>query len=257
MSLEIHAIPAFTDNYIWMLCDFNSKAVLCVDPGESAAVLHFLKEHALSLKAILLTHHHYDHSGGVADILKQHPCPVYGGKNDKIATVSQPLQEGDHVTFDAMGLDFSVVDIPGHTQGHIAYFSFPYLFCGDTLFLAGCGRLFEGTAEQMLQSLNKLKSCPDETQVYCAHEYTENNLRFARLVEPDNDDIKTRLTQVEAMRLNNQISIPALLSQEKMTNPFLRCDQDSVISAATERAGKPCKSEVEVFAQIRQWKDTF
>lgn len=240
-----------------MICDQDLGAAICVDPGESDGVLAFLAEHQLQLKAILLTHHHSDHAGGVGGIIAQHPCPVYGGKNDNIASVTQTLIEGDEVTFDEMGLSFRVLDIPAHTKGHIAYYAAPYLFCGDTLFLAGCGRLFEGSAEQMLQSLNKLKQCPDETLVYCAHEYTEQNLQFALTVEPNNTAIQQRLARVQKQRQANGITIPASMAEEKDSNPFLRCTEQAIIDSAEAHAGKSLKDEVAVFAELRHWKDNF
>ncbi len=252
--LHIKPIPAFHDNYIWCLVDDTSSHCLIVDPGDANPVIQTLEKEGLLLQGILLTHHHHDHVGGVEALLKQYPAMVYGPARDGIAgMLNHHLVEGD--IFQIMGLDFHVMEIPGHTLGHIAYFSEGMLFCGDTLFLAGCGRLFEGTAEQMQDSLNKITSLVDDTQVYCGHEYTENNLKFAQLVEPDNKNIQTRLVQVRQQREKNLPTVPGLLSLEKETNPFLRCHLPQVKRAAEAHSGEKLNKSVDVFRILRQWKD--
>jgi len=194
-ALSVLTIPAFKDNYLWLIHDGVHAAV--VDPGEAKPVLAALKEHGLRLTAILLTHHHADHIGGVPELLQHYQVPVYGPRNESIATVTLPVGEGKQIDVPGLALRVSVLDVPGHTMGHIAYVrrnpGAAWLFCGDTLFGAGCGRLFEGTPRQMMQSLEKFAALPDETLVYCAHEYTLSNLRFARVVEPDNVPLQDRV----------------------------------------------------------------
>lgn len=254
--LQIIPIPAFKDNYIWLLQNAASQCAV-VDPGDASPVLHYLAKYQLQLTAILLTHHHVDHCGGVANLLEHFTVPVYGPARESIKTITQAVHDGSAVVLPELASSFQVLDIPGHTSGHIAYYGHGILFCGDTLFLAGCGRLFEGTAEQMYHSLCTLAALPDDTQVYCAHEYTLANLTFARVVEPDNLAIVQRIKQVELQRSANQSSIPATLAVEKTTNPFLRCHLPSIKRAAEDFAAQPLDKPVEVFRAIRQWKDNF
>lgn len=253
--MRIEAIATLKDNYVWVMID-NHSAII-VDPGEAAPVIAFLKQHQLSLLAILITHHHWDHTNGITEMLREFPAPVYGPANENIAEMTNPLQE--NITFHIQGFpeDITVLNIPGHTSGHIAYHVKNALFCGDTLFAAGCGRLFEGTAAQMAASLQKMTSLHDDTQIYCAHEYTLNNLRFAQTVEPDNQQIAKRIQRVTEMRNNNLPSLPSTLSEEKATNPFLRCDSAALKASVEKHAGVSLDNEVAVFTALRKWKDTF
>lgn len=257
-SIKVGFIRAFRDNYIWTI--ESGKQVVLVDPGDATPVLNAFKQRKLKLAAILLTHKHNDHIGGVADLLKKASVPVYGPANDDIESVTHPLKEGDVITLDAVGgLQISVLDVPGHTKGHIAYYASAQklLFCGDLLFGAGCGRIFEGTPEQMYASVNKIAALPDDVQIYAGHEYTLSNLKFAQEIEPDNTDISTRIKADNEKRKKYLPTLPSTLAEEKATNPFLRADQETVI-ARMEILGKlENKSPSGCFAAIRAWKDTY
>ncbi|MBI5613277.1 MAG: hydroxyacylglutathione hydrolase [Gammaproteobacteria bacterium] len=250
-------VPAFQDNYIWLIRGRSPDRVAIVDPGDAAPVLAALAERRLTPVAILCTHHHADHVGGVAELLAQFPVPVYGPARERIEGVSHPLAEGARVIVPELGLDFAVLDIPAHTAGHIAYHGGGLLFCGDTLFSAGCGRLFEGSAAQMAQSLAKLAALPDDTAVYCGHEYTAANLRFALAVEPDNRAAQAHLAQVLAWRAAGRPSLPSTVGRERRINPFLRTHEPAVRAAAERHAGRALATATEVFGVLRAWKDGF
>jgi hydroxyacylglutathione hydrolase len=255
--LQVTSVRAFADNYIWLVhAPRDPRKVVAVDPGDADPVLRVLRDQSLQLSGLLLTHHHNDHVGGVAALLQQGGVPVFGPANESIPGHPQSMREGDQASFPELGLQFSVLDVPGHTAGHIAYVGHGAVFCGDTLFSAGCGRLFEGTAEQMVGSLAKLASLPEETRVYCAHEYTVSNLQFSLAVEPDNAAAAQYLEQCRNKRQHDQATLPSDIRRERNVNPFLRCHQQTVIQAAEARAGKRL-NPTEVFAQIRQWKDGF
>jgi len=248
-------LPAFDDNYIWMLHDGHQALV--VDPGDEQPVLQALQAQGLQLKAILVTHHHADHVGGVDELRAATGAAVYGPAGE---TMPEPLQRlGDGDTLDLLGLHFTVLDVPGHTAGHIAYFSDnggqPLLFCGDTLFSGGCGRLFEGTPAQMLASLDRLAALPDSTRVCCAHEYTLSNLRFARAVEPDNTALQDYSRQCEALRARQLPTLPSTIAVERDINPFLRSRQTAVTRAVLARAA--ASDEIGIFAALREWKNQF
>jgi hydroxyacylglutathione hydrolase len=251
----IFPIPAFQDNYIWLITRHDSPYAVIVDPGDAQPVLAILAAKQLQLAAILVTHHHPDHCGGVAALLHHHPAPVFGPAAETVAGVNHPVSKVDRVTIASMGLEFVVLDIPGHTLGHIAFFGQNCLFSGDTLFTGGCGRVFEGTTQQMYESLSQLAHLPDKTLIYCGHEYTLANLKFANLVEPDNLILRERLQQVTQLRAQSLPTIPATLQLEKQTNPFLRCDLPSVKTAAEHYAGRKLYQPVEVFSVIRAWKN--
>lgn len=259
--LHVTGIPAFSDNYIWMLDD--GQHALIIDPGDATPVFEALKKRQLSPLAILLTHHHNDHIGGVDKLLNEYPVPVYGPRDERITFLTDPVGEGDRVRLNELHLDFSVLEVPGHTRSHIAFYHDGNsaldrsLFCGDTLFAGGCGRLFEGTPKQMRHSLNKLMALPDNTAVYCAHEYTQANLKFALAVEPENQALQQRYQQVKAEREAQQCTIPSDLETEKATNPFLRSEQKTVRQAAESRAGETLTEPDQVFAVIRDWKNRF
>ncbi|MFM7658202.1 MAG: hydroxyacylglutathione hydrolase [Burkholderiaceae bacterium] len=256
-ALQVTAIPAFADNYLWLIHDQQHAAV--VDPGDAAPIETALRSLGLKLNAILLTHHHADHAGGVEELLAQWSVPVYGPAGENIQGVSRPLHEGDRVDLTALGLQLSVLDVPGHTAGHIAYVAAEqhWLFCGDTLFAGGCGRLFEGTPAQMTHSLAKLAALPDDTLVYCAHEYTLSNLRFAVAAEPDNADLASRLAQAQQMRSRGESTVPSTLGLEKRTNPFLRYREPSVLQTMRANGRLNSDDPVAAFAALREWKNSF
>ena len=253
--ITVSAIPAFADNYIWALHDKRSAVI--VDPGDAAPVLAFLKTHHLTLAAILITHHHADHAGGVAGLLAHTPVPVWGPAFESIAGVSNPVNEPATITLPALGLNMTVLDVPGHTAGHIAYYSAPWLFCGDTLFACGCGRLFEGTPEQMLHSLQKLAQLPGDTAIYCAHEYTLSNIAFAQNAEPNNEILRRRAIEAAKRRQQGLPTVPSRLDLEWATNPFLRCHEPDIGQAMATHTGTLPTDTVAVFAALRQWKNHF
>lgn len=259
-ALSVLAVPAFKDNYLWLVHDGVNAAA--VDPGDGAPILAALAAHQLTLTAILLTHHHADHIGGVPQLLAHARVPVFGPRNDNISAVTEPLGEGDRVEVPGLALTVRVLDVPGHTSGHIAYVretaGAHWLFCGDTLFAGGCGRIFEGTPAQMADSLGKLAALPDDTNVYCAHEYTLANLRFASAVEPDNRSLRQRVEVDGAKRAAGQATVPSTIGIEKATNPFLRYREpeivDSLIAAHKIAAGA---APLAAFAALREWKNNF
>ncbi|MES2998119.1 MAG: hydroxyacylglutathione hydrolase [Pseudomonadota bacterium] len=256
MTIQVTPILAFKDNYIWCLINKETNHCIVVDPGEAKPVLALIKRLNLSLDAIFITHHHWDHTNGIKGIIETYTVPVYGPAKEKIMGVTHPVDEEDTVEL-VNWPAFNVLAIPGHTLGHIAYDGGGLLFCGDTLFSAGCGRLFEGTAEQMLSSLNKLLHLPDETKIYSGHEYTLSNLHFAQAIEPNNPHIKEYLEQVRQLRQKNLPSLPAVLASERLINPFLRCDNPEVVSRVEKHRGRKFGSPVEIFAYLRQWKNNY
>ena len=259
--IAITPIPAFNDNYLWLI-DNGSDAVV-VDPGDGTAVQRYLQDNELNLVAILVTHHHADHTGGVIELKQWSHCRVYGPKSSNIAGLDITCQEGDSILIDELPLKLEVLEVPGHTLDHIAYFAAKnqehkdLLFCGDTVFSGGCGRLFEGTAQQMWSSMSKIMTLPAETQLYPAHEYTQSNLTFARAVEPDNQNLLQYSHQVDELRRKNVPSLPTTLAVEKRINPFMRITENSVINAAKKQVSKALNDDAAVFASIRHWKDRF
>ena len=254
---KLIAVPAFLDNYLWLLHD--GQQALVVDPGDAGPVERVLKEHKLQLSQILVTHHHPDHTGGVNELRESTGAVVYGPATEQIPKPFSPLSEGDTVS--ALGIDFVVIDVPGHTAGHIAFHApevngNPLLFCGDTLFSGGCGRLFEGTPAQMLASLDKLAALPGNTVVCCTHEYTLSNLRFALAVEPENSDLARYNTRCQKLRQQGQPTLPTSIAQELLINPFLRSRQPALVSSA-RHFDAAAHDETSVFAAIRQWKNQF
>jgi hydroxyacylglutathione hydrolase len=250
-------VPAFEDNYIWLVRGSSARHVAVVDPGDASPVLAYCTEHRLTPCAILCTHYHYDHVGGIEDLVKHHAIPVYGPAAERIPCITRRVQDGDVVSVPELALAFQVISVPGHTKGHVAYYGHGMLFCGDTLFSAGCGRLFEGTAEQMHESLARLAALPPDTAMYCAHEYTADGLRFAAAVEPENPDVRTRRQEVSRLRAQGLPTLPSTIALERRINPFLRSHIAAVHAAAERAAGFRLDSEASVFAAIRRWKDDF
>lgn len=267
--IEILALPAFDDNYIWLMRANGHAAV--VDPGDAAPVLRHLAASGDRLCAILLTHHHGDHVGGVAELLAHQPTSpsgpdtsitVFGPKAESIVGVTHALSGDEVIQIDELGINFEVIAVPGHTRGHLAYYGPSLLpdgalFCGDTLFGAGCGRLFEGSPAQMQSSLAKLAVLPAPTFVYCAHEYTQSNLRFALAVEPHNPLTRQRSEAVARLRAEHRATVPSRIGIELDTNPFLRWNAPEVIAAAARKLGHAPADAVETFAAVRQWRNSF
>lgn len=263
--LQVWPIPAFDDNYIW--CIHDGQSALIVDPGDAAPVLRYLEQEKLTLTGILITHHHADHTGGILQLLSAlgSHAPVYGPATIDIPGRTNALMNGDKIEIANPRISLEVYEVPGHTLSHIAYFANmqanvvePMLFCGDTLFASGCGRLFEGTPTQMSQSLAKFIALPKNTLVYCTHEYTLSNIRFALAVEPNNSNLITWAEAAQALRAQNLPTLPTTIGQELQVNPFMRCDQKDVIDSALQISGeKSLPSAAHVLAVIRAWKDRF
>ena len=255
-NVAVHPIPAFTDNYIWCLHD-NANAIV-VDPGDAEPVLAFIKAKGLTLSAVLITHHHRDHTGGIAKLVSAVPdLPVIGPRGNHIRGITKSVSQGDTVSLPVLKLSLQVMEVPGHTLDHIAFFGHGALFCGDTLFSAGCGRLFEGSPEQMYHSLNKLKRLSDSTKIYCTHEYTQANVKFAMAVEPNNVALNEYANWVVSIREQNLPTLPTNLKEQKNINPFLRAHELSVKNAAEAYCENNLADDVAVFAAVRRWKDEF
>ncbi len=228
-----------------------------VDPGEAGPVKTYLAREGLTLAAILATHHHPDHVGGITELVAMSKVPVFGPKGEPIPELTHPVGQGDKVEIAPLNANFSVLDIPGHTRAHVAYYGLESLFCGDTLFACGCGRVFEGTPGQMHDSLSKLAALPDETKVYCGHEYTLANIKFARAVDPDNTMLAQREERAVMLRAAGRPTLPSTLGEERATNPFLRCAEPAVVESANKYLGSRIADPVSVFAAIREWKNRF
>nr|VFK52583.1 MAG: hydroxyacylglutathione hydrolase [Candidatus Kentron sp. TUN]VFK53080.1 MAG: hydroxyacylglutathione hydrolase [Candidatus Kentron sp. TUN] len=254
--VHITAISSFTDNYIWQIRESEGRVVAIVDPGDADPVLSILEQKGTTPTAIFLTHHHTDHVGGVAGLTAYYPnIQVFGPAKEQIPTTTHLVGEGKIIGIPGTRLRFKVLDIPGHTKGHVAYYGYGALFCGDTVFSVGCGRLFEGTPKEMHGSLQKISALPTETLIYCAHEYTLDNIRFAKWIEPKNFDLEKREQQAFKQIDSDLPTVPSTLAEELATNPFLRCEIPAVIKAAEDHAGRKLANPVDVFSTIRRWKD--
>jgi hydroxyacylglutathione hydrolase len=254
-TLEIFPLPAFEDNYIW--CLRRAGIVAVVDPGDAAPVLKHLADSGDRLCAILVTHHHHDHIDGIAELMARYPVPVFAPAAESIAGTTQPVSGGDRIELPELGIEFDVLDVAGHTRGHVAYYRPGALFCGDTLFGCGCGRLFEGTAAQLHDALGRIGVLPRLTLAYCAHEYTASGIRFARAVEPGNAAVEARGAEVAQRRAQGQPTVPFTIADELATSPFLRCREPGVIASVSARLGRKPASELEVFTALREWRDHF
>jgi hydroxyacylglutathione hydrolase len=260
--LAVTTVPAFDDNYLWLVhAPADPRQVLVVDPGDATAVEAALRAQDLVLAGILVTHHHGDHVGGVKALVAGAALPVFGPGNEDIEGITHPVRGGDRVELPALGLSFAVLDVPGHTRGHIAYAGHGAVFCGDTLFSGGCGRLFEGTPAQMYASLGALAALPPETQVYCAHEYTASNLRFALAVEPDNAALVAYAAEVAELRAACRATVPTTVARERAINPFLRTTEPAVRAAAAgfavEAGLNAANDDIATLAALREWKNRF
>ena len=261
-NMKVSMIKAFSDNYIWAISSNLGHNMALVDPGDANVCIEFIEQQKLQLSSILITHHHADHVGGIKKLVdycksKQWPLTIYGPESENIPHCDVALSESTKVELTDLALEFDIIDLPGHTSGHIAYLSQDNLFCGDTLFSGGCGRLFEGTPSEMLCSLEKLSALPERTQVYCAHEYTQANLNFALSVEPDNTELVDYYNQVLQKREQDIATIPTSIMLEKKINPFLRCNEPSLITSAAEFSGDKVNDKLQTFTIIRSWKDNF
>ncbi len=253
--IKINPIHAFKDNYIWII--HNEKYAVIIDPGIATPVIEYIRQYHLKLIAILITHHHHDHTGGNLELSQLFRVQIYGPLKETIPGMTDGLEEGNIISLPELSLNLTVLDIPGHTAGHIAYYDSNHLFCGDTLFSCGCGRIFEGTAQQMYHSLKKITALPDQTQVYCTHEYTLSNIHFATEIDPTNSLLTEYANKVRMLRANNKPTIPTTLAIEKSINPFLRCEHPAIINAANQHAETQLSDAISVFSEIRKWKDHY
>jgi hydroxyacylglutathione hydrolase len=258
----ISPIKAFKDNYIWAMTSTSCEHLVLVDPGDASVCIDYIEKHQKVLTAILITHHHADHIGGIETLYQycqnhQWPIEIYAPLHENIPFATQKLQQGDTVNLASFDLTFNIIDLPGHTLGHIAYYADDILFCGDTLFSGGCGRIFEGTPQQMHSSLTRLKELPERTRVYCTHEYTLANLTFALTVDPTNPELVHYYNQVQALRAADKITLPSSILREKQINPFLRCDDEKIQASVEEYTNNAMSSALETFTSLRGWKDNF
>ncbi len=255
-NVELTPVPAFTDNYIWTF--YNASSCAVVDPGDATPILEFCAKQGLTLCAIIITHHHADHTGGIAKLCEQYPdIPVFGPNNPKIRGITQHLYEGESITIPELDLAFGVIEVPGHTLDHIAYIGHGGVLCGDTLFSCGCGRLFEGTPAQMQGSLNKIMTLPSNTQVWCTHEYTLANIDFALNVEPNNGDLQEYAQWAKKQRANDLPTLPSSIGIQQRVNPFVRASSDEVKQTAEKNANQALVDELAVFTAVRRWKDIY
>ncbi len=254
---DVIPIKILHDNYVWVMINKNNKHSFIVDPGEAVPVLDFIKKNGLTPDAILITHHHHDHTGGVADILLNYDIPVYAHSTNKLSTVTNHVKEGDQIRLEKMNCILDILFIPGHTLDHIAYYIDNILFCGDTLFSGGCGRVFEGSYEQIFSSLEKIAALPDDTKIYCTHEYTLENLIFAQTIDPDNLFLQEYLKLVQSKTNEKNCTLPSTLKVEKKINPFLRCNNGKFVEQLSKHKNIVFKNGGDVFKYIRELKNDF
>jgi hydroxyacylglutathione hydrolase len=256
MTSVLH-VPAFRDNYIWLILDPTGRSAIVVDPGDADPPRKALKERGLKMAAVFCTHHHWDHSGGIAGLVQDAAVPVYGPAREPIPGMTDPVSEADEIRVEGFPVPFRILDIPGHTAGHIAFFDDERLFSGDTLFSIGCGRAFEGTPAQLFESLEKLAALPPHLKVYCGHEYTLTNLRFALTIEPHNPDLIDYHHKISRQRAQNEPSLPSTIGLEQRLNPFLRVREPGIRNAAAKHSGHKSDTPAATFGTLRRWKDDF
>ncbi len=257
MSLIIHSIPILEDNYVWLIQSSHSRHVIVLDPGDAAPILTYISDQKLIPVALLITHRDYDHIDGIAAFLEQYEVPVYGPKNDEIPYINHKLSAQDNLIIDDHFPSFHIIDVPGHTPGHIAYVIENRLFCADALFAGGCGRVRQNAYATAYHSLLSLAALPESTQMYCSHEYTVANLQFALTVEPHNQATQTRLAYAQKLRKKGQMTLPSTIGEELATNPFLRCHEPGLKQAVEQHIGQTLDDDLAVFTALRQWKDSF
>ena len=254
---SILSVSAFSDNYIWLLCDDKQRYAAIIDPGDATPVIETLEKEKIQPTAILITHRHSDHVAGIVALLKKYPkLPVYGPKTEKIPKRTHAVQQGDSIDLQEIGIKLNVLNTFGHTAGHISYYANKLLFCGDTLFSNGCGRIFDGRIEDLHHSLEKIAKLPPDTQIFCTHEYTLDNIGFAKWIEPDNKNLLEHETACRALIDADKPTLPTLLSDELKTNPFLRCNEKNVIKKAEQFSGESLNNSLDVFIAVRHWKDS-
>lgn len=255
--MKVHAVPAFNDNYIWLIESDHSRQAMIVDPGDAEPVIAALQQYQLEPVAILITHHHYDHVGGIEQLTRRYPIPVYGPAGENIIGITHKVSTCEQSQLHEQFAPATILETPGHTEGHISYLIEDGLFCGDTLFAGGCGRLLGGTAEQLFNSLNRIARLPATTRVFCAHEYTQANLKFAAAADPDNTALQQRTKAVTQQRKQQQATVPSYLKDELITNPFLRCDNADIKHQVEQHCGHTLDNPLAVFTELRRWKDQF
>lgn len=261
-QFTVQAINAFNDNYIWAITPISSNRLTLVDPGDANVCIDFIEKNNLQLETLLITHHHHDHIGGIETLYhyaKKHgsQLKVYGPSLEDIPFCQHKVQQGDSIFLNDISEPFTLLDIPGHTNGHVAYYQEKHLFCGDTLFSAGCGRIFDGSASQLFHSLTLLANLPEDTLVYCAHEYTLANIDFALMIEPNNLALQRYQQEAIILRKKNLATIPSSIKQEKAINPFLRCRENAVKDSAEKHFNQKLHNQEAVFTALRKWKDSF
>lgn len=253
--LTILPVPALTDNYVWLLKSSSGPETIILDPGEAEPVINAISQQQLKPIAILNTHQHYDHVNGIKSLVETYQLPVYGSSAEFVPCLTHDLKDKQSVFVDSAFPEFEILNIPGHTAGHIAYLYEDKLFSGDTIFSAGCGRLLGGTAEQLFDSIQQLCRLPKHTKIYATHEYTEQNLLFAKLIEPENEALISYQQEVRQLRKQGQVTLPTTIEQELAINPFLRCEQPAVKESVSRYAERDLIEPKEVFAALRIWKD--
>ena len=257
MTLRLKPLPSLSDNYIWLIINDENSSAIIIDPGSSEPCTHFLEQEGIKPVAILVTHRHWDHVNGIEKLVHEYNIPVYGPSTEYIPCLTKALKPDDSFNIGGFDLRFNVIDLSGHTAGHIGYLTEGMFFCGDTLFSGGCGRLFDGTAAQLHASLQRILELPRDLTIYCTHEYTVDNLHFAQTVEPDNEEIQIRLDEALALREKHQPTLPITINQEVSYNPFLRTDKESIRHAVARHSGQKIENSEDCFRYLRMWKDGF